>query len=288
MRLVEELTLRRRSVNTIDNYVRAVAELARFHGKRPDRLDDGQIRDYLLNLHQRKQAANTINVKICALRFFFQHVIGRNIDELIGSIIHPKVPRKLPNPYSRTQIARMFEGCRLPWHRAFLMTVYGAGLRLREACLLKPCHVHSDRGLLRIECGKGAKDRYSILSPTLLRELRQYWRDCRNANDVWLFPNTRDPRQPITRKAAQMVFYAAIKRAGLNNHGGIHSLRHSFATHLLETGVEVTVVQKLLGHRSLGTTARYLHVTAERLRDVQSPLELLEAPVLTPYKRPRA
>lgn len=279
-RLIEELTLRGRSVNTIGNYVRALAELAGHYGMSPDRLDDEQLRAFVLMLHERKQSASTINVKVSAMRFFYSRVAGRPVDHLLKPLVRPKQGRKLPDPYSREEIARLLGACRLAWHRAFLSTVYGAGVRLEEACRLRPCQIHSSRGLLRVDKGKGAKDRYTILSPKLLEELRAYWRQCRKPGDRWIFPHAVRPDEPVGRKTAQMVFYNNIERAGLPNRGGIHSLRHSFATHLLESGVEITVVQKLLGHRFLGTTAHYLHVTRERVEATRSPLELLDAPQL--------
>jgi len=286
-RLIEELTLRGCSVNTIGNYVRAIAELANHYRIRPDRLGDEQIRAFVLRLHARKQSASTICVKVSAMRFFYLHVLGRPVDEVVRPLLRPKKGRRLPNPYGRQEISRLLEACRLPWHRAFLMSVYGCGLRVEEACRLRPCQIQSARNLLRVDDGKGRKDRYTILSPKLLDELRAYWRECRNSGDRWLFPNTRHPERPSNRRTGQMVFYANIERAGLPNRGGIHCLRHSFATHLLEAGVEITVVQKLLGHRSLSTTARYLHVTQARISSTQSPLELLNAPRLFERARPK-
>ena len=158
------------------------------------------------------------------------------------------------------------------------MTVYGAGLRLNEACHLKAEHLDSARGQIRVVQGKGKKDRYTLLSPRLLQELRQYWKCCRP--QVWLFPASRDPQQPMIDKTAQRIFYQAVARAGLPDKGGIHSLRHSFATHLLEAGVEITVVQRLLGHASLSTTTTYLHVRQERLAQIAGPLQWLDLSAL--------
>jgi site-specific recombinase XerD len=153
------------------------------------------------------------------------------------------------------------------------MTVYGAGLRLNEACHLKPAHIDSARMLLRVEEGKGRKDRYTLLSPRLLQELRSYWLSVRPG--PWLFFG-RERQLPLPEGTGQGIFNHAVERAGLPKKGGIHSLRHSFATHLLESGVEITVVQKLLGHSSLSSTVTYLHVRRERVAQVQSPLQLLD------------
>jgi site-specific recombinase XerD len=154
------------------------------------------------------------------------------------------------------------------------MTVYGAGLRLGEACGLEPRHIDSARMQIRVEQGKGRKDRYTLLSARLLQELRAYWRMFQPGR--WLFPSSHDAQKPMPGNTGQRIFTQAVARAGLPSKGGIHSLRHSFATHLLESGVEITIVQRLLGHNSLSVTANYLHVRRERLAQVQSPLQLLD------------
>jgi site-specific recombinase XerD len=169
-------------------------------------------------------------------------------------------------------------GCPHPKHRAFLMTVYGAGLRLNEACHLQAEHIDRARMQIRVEQAKGQKDRYTLLSPRLLEELDSYWRSFRPRH--WIFPSSRDPKAPLADATAQKIFYKAVARAGLPRKGGIHSLRHSFATHLLEGGVEITVVQRLLGHSNLSTTSNYLHVRQERLAQIKSPLQLLDLSVL--------
>jgi site-specific recombinase XerD len=165
-------------------------------------------------------------------------------------------------------------GCRQPRHRTFLATVYAAGLRLNEACHLRLCDIDSARMQMRVVQGKGRKDRYTLLSPKLLEELRTYWRLYRPAH--WLFPSPRDLQRPLCDGTAQHMYYLAVERAGLPRKGGIHCLRHSFATHLLEAGVEITVLQRLLGHSYLVTTAGYLHVRQERLAQIKSPLELID------------
>jgi site-specific recombinase XerD len=156
-------------------------------------------------------------------------------------------------------------------HRVFLMTVYGAGLRLNEACHLKVSHIESGRMMLRVDQGKGRKDRYTILSPWLLEELRTYYRQERPG--IWLFPSRRGGDIPMINGTAQKVFYCALERAGLPNRGGIHSLRHSFATHLLEDGVDLLTLKMLLGHSHFSTTAGYLHISRQRLAAVRSPLD---------------
>ena len=154
------------------------------------------------------------------------------------------------------------------------MTVYGGGLRLEEACHLKAEHLNRARMQIRIDQGKGRKDRYTPLSPVLLKMLERYWQADRPQH--WLFPATTDPMIPMDPKTGQKMFYRAVARAGLPHRGGIHSLRRSFVTHLLEAGVEITVVQRLLGHSQVATTANYLHVRQERVAEIKSPLQLLD------------
>ena len=163
------------------------------------------------------------------------------------------------------------DGCRSAAQRTFLMTVYGAGLRLNEACHLKVKNIESGRMMLRVEQGKGRKDRYTILSPWLLEELRGYYR--RQRPGVWLFPARRGGDVPMVDGTAQRIFYRSLARAGLPNRGGIHSLRHSFATHLLEDGVDLLTLKMLLGHSHFSTTAAYLHVSRRQLQAVRSPLD---------------
>ncbi|MGH8648630.1 MAG: tyrosine-type recombinase/integrase, partial [Burkholderiales bacterium] len=161
-------------------------------------------------------------------------------------------------------------------HRALLMATYGGGLRLQEVCHLKLCDIDSDRMTLRVEQGKGAKDRYTLLSARLLNELRRYWMACRPR--LWLFPSPRDPEQPLSKHTAHRIYHAAKDRAGITKAGGIHALRHAFATHMLEAGVDVHTIQRLMGHDSLSTTARYFHLAQKHLSGTASPLDLLERP----------
>ena len=155
---------------------------------------------------------------------------------------------------------------------------HAAGLRVSEVCHLKPCDIMSSRMQIRVEQGKGNKDRYTLLSPKLLEELRAYWRLCHPG--PWLFPTQRDPAKPLDQRALQFIFTSTLRKAGLPNHGGIHSLRHSFATHLLEAGVDLVTLQRLLGHRALATTARYLHLRSTR--QIKSPLDLIQFNSLCP------
>jgi site-specific recombinase XerD len=182
----------------------------------------------------------------------------------------------LPEPLSRDEIARLFEITTNLKHRALLMTVYGGGLRVSEVVCLRPQDIHSGRMLIRVNQGKGRKDRYTLLSARLLEELRTYWRQYR-PQQGWLFPGGNG-KGSLSAGAAKRIFYAAKERAGIVHGHGIHCLRHSFATHLMEAGVPLPTIQRLMGHASLNSTAKYLHVTSQHLDGVHSPLDLLRLP----------
>ena len=268
-KLIEELVLRGMSGRTQEAYLHHVYHLAKFFGLSPDKLSDEQVRQYLVHLaSERKLSASTVNQAVNAFRFFYEHVIHREVEALRRALPHGR-------KFSIEEVEKLLTiGAVHPKHRVFLMTVYGAGLRLNEACHLKFEHLDRARRQIRVEQGKGKKDRYTLLSPRLLSELETYWRVCRPRH--WLFPSIRDPQRPLLDGTAQKIYYAAVRRAGLRRKGGIHCLRHSFATHLLEAGVEITALQRLLGHASLSTTTVYLHVRQERLAQIAGPLELLD------------
>jgi site-specific recombinase XerD len=252
---INELTLRGFSPRTLECYVYWVYDLARFYHQRPDLLNDGQLKAYLLHLQtQRRLSSSSIRQAVHSLRSFFTLVLGRPEAEMKSVLVAPRLEMRRPDVFSLQEIQRLLTvGARDLRERAFLATVYSAGLRLNEACHLRVEDVRADRQQLRIQQGKGKKDRYSLLPDRLIVLLREYWKAYR----------------------AQRIYWRALERAGLPRRGGIHALRHSFATHLLEAGVELPVLQRLLGHRSLKTTSHYLHVRAERLAQIKSPLELI-------------
>jgi site-specific recombinase XerD len=255
--------------------VAAVYGLAKYYHKAPDQLTDEQLKDYMFYLaSERKLAVASLNQTVCALRSFYTLVLQRPLQPLKLALPTLAGAVRRPQVFAIEELERLFTvGCLQPKHRAFLMTVYGAGLRLGEACRLQPGHILSARMQIRIEQGKGRKDRYTLLSPRLLEELRQYWRLYRPQE--WLFFGS-DKQRPLSEKTGQRIFEGAGQRAGLPRKGGIHSLRHSFATHLLEAGVEIPAVQRLLGHSHISTTMTYLHVRRERLSQIQGPLQLLD------------
>ena len=273
---IRELVIRGMSPRTQEAYVLAVYYLAKHYHRSPDQLSNEEIKNYLYYLAtERKLSASTLNQRVSAFRFLYEVVLHRGIEEVRESM--PRVHRAIRRPqvFSVEELEDLFRrGCTYPKARAFLMTVYGAGLRLDEACHLKFEHLLRSRKQIRVVQGKGRKDRYTLLSPRLLEELERYWQWFRPA--YWLFPAQSNPQAPMDYHVGQRIFYRAVKRAGLPHRGGIHSLRHSFATHLLEAGVEITVVQRLLGHSSLATTANYLHVRQQRLAQIKSPLQLLD------------
>lgn len=279
-RLIEEIALRGYSDKTKEAYVHAVACLAQHYGRAPDGLSDEELRAYLLHLHRDSpKAASTLNVAVSGLRFFYQRVLHRPFTHLERNLPRPRQAKRRPKAYTRAEIQRLLEtGCPNAKHRAFLMTVYGAGLRLNEACHLRPEQIDRSAGQIRVEQGKGRKDRYTVLPARLLRELEAYWRKYRPSGG-WLFASTRHPQAPMPDGTGQKIFYQAVARAGLPDKGGIHCLRHSFATHWMEAGLPLFVLKRLLGHTSLSTTSKYLHVSREHLAKIKSPLDQLPDPL---------
>jgi site-specific recombinase XerD len=273
---IRELVLRGMSSRTQEAYVAAVYQLAKYYRKAPNQLSDEEIKNYLFYLaSEKKVSASTLNQVVSAFRSFYGLVLGRPLEELRKVMPYGRREVRRARVYSITEIERLLTlGCPSQRDRVFLMTVYGGGLRLNEACHLRPQDIDSARMQIRVEQGKGKKDRYTLLSPKLLQELRNYWQAFRPS--PWLFISCQQPKEPMPDGTAQRIYWRAVDRAGLPDKGGIHTLRHSFATHLLEMGVEITVVQRLLGHSSLSTTSGYLHVRQERLAQIQSPLQLID------------
>lgn len=275
-RMTDAMVLRGFAARTQESYLSAIAGLARHYGKRPDELTGDQLQDYLLFLiNDRKLAYASVNAAACGMRFFYGQVLGRTTVRL--DIPMAKAPKRLPQILSREQVVKLIGAARTPRARMLLMTTYSAGLRVSEVCALELTDIESapDRMCIKVRQGKGAKDRYTLLSPRLLDELRAYWRLCRPRR--WLFPNT-DGQAPLYDQTAQRIYCAARDAAGIAPEGGIHTLRHCFATHLLEAGVDLPTLQRLLGHGHVTTTMRYLHLARRRVTGTTSPLELLDLP----------
>ncbi len=279
--LIRELQLRRYSPRTQTHYVSAVRGLAAYYRIAPDRLSARQVQDYVLYLMQERRLGwSTVNTIVAGLKFFYGQTLKR-LD--VGlSIPQRRTPRRLPEIYSAQDLQRLFAAPTNLRDRALLMTTYGGGLRVSEVIRLQIPDIDSQRHLFHIHSGKGDKDRYTLLSPRLVEELRAYWRRHRPA--LWLFPG-KNPQQHLSHDTARRIFSRARWMAGITKKGSIHVLRHSFATHLLEAGVDVRTIQILLGHSSIRSTTWYLHMTQKTLDATQSPLELLDLSHLPSFAR---
>ncbi|MBK7662655.1 MAG: site-specific integrase [Sterolibacteriaceae bacterium] len=273
-RMEQAMVLRGFAERTEAAYLGCIFGLARHTRRSPDSLDVAAIQAYLLHLiTEKKLAYSSVNQAVCAIRFLFAVVLGR--EKLACEIPMARVPKRLPQILTREEVARLFAHCRDVRSRTLLMTTYAAGLRLSEVCALQPADIESapERMCIKVRQGKGGKDRYTLLSPRLLAALRIYWRAARPR--IWLFPNGSGDG-PMFDKTAQRAYHAARAAAGIASGGGIHTLRHAFATHLLEAGVDIHTIQRLLGHGHVGTTMRYFHLARAHLTGTASPLELLD------------
>ena len=276
-RMLEDMQMRNLSRGTQSVYVRAVAQLARHYQKSPDQLGREDIRSYLVGLVQKRRVApSTYNQIRCALKFFYQVTLGQ--EWALDRIVCQQKEKHLPVVLSRAEVVQFFSAIRKMKlkFRALFMTIYGAGLRGSEAAALQVSDIDSQRMVIRVRQGKGKKDRYVMLSPKLLAALREYWKAFRP--QTWLFYSGRDRSRPLTRAAILKSCRNIARRAGLSKRVTLHSLRHSFATHLLEAGTDLRTIQLLLGHRSLRTTALYTYVSMAKVTATTSPLDLLELP----------
>jgi site-specific recombinase XerD len=270
----EAMVLRGFSPRTRESYLACVRALAKHYWQSPDVLDGQRIQAYLLHLiTEKKLAYASVNQAACAFRFLFGTVLHKS--EMRLDIPMAKVPKRLPQILTRAEVSRLIEAALTLRGRTLLATTYAAGLRVSELCALQLTDIESapERMCIKVCQGKGARDRYTLLSPRLLEMLRRYWRDQRAR--TWLFPN-RSGSAPIEIKTAQRIYCAARDAAGIAPEGGIHSLRHAFATHLIEAGVDLPTVQQLLGHGHISTTMRYVHLARARVTGTTSPLELLD------------
>jgi integrase/recombinase XerD len=276
-KMQSDMVVRRLSAHTQEAYLGAVVRLVRFYRKSPDRITAEEIQAYIVHLLQERRLAwSSVNVALQGIRFLHYVTLGREQAEFY--IPGPKRTGKLPQILSPEEVRRILGAPRNLKHQTLLMTTYAAGLRVSELVRLRIQDIDSDRMTIRVEQGKGAKDRYTLLSSRLLAQLRQYCQSCKVVrSDVWLFPSV-DRSQPLDVTSAQRVFHAAKRQAQVRKEGGIHALRHAFATHLLEAGTDLHTIQRLLGHSSLRTTARYLHLAQSAVTAPLSPLDRLELP----------
>lgn len=272
-RFIDDLRLRNYASRTVETYVSQIAMFATHFGKSPEVLGPNEVRDYQLHLLARKRSWSTFNQAVCALRFLYGTTLGR--PEQLPMIPYGKKPKRLRSVLAAKEVLRLIDAADTPRDRVFLEVAYGCGLRLSELIHLQVCDIDSARMVIHVRQGKGAKDRLVPLSRRLLADLRAYWRLYRPL--TWLFPGD-NPAQPISAANMQRRLRQLVKRVGLTKHCSMHTLRHSYATHLLEAGVDVFTVQMLLGHRHLETTTVYLHVSTQRLQQTPSLLDLLVLP----------
>jgi integrase/recombinase XerD len=277
-RMLDALVLRGMAIRTQEAYIDAVARLARHYRRSPDTLTAEEVQHYLLHLlRERRLSRSSVNQYGCACRFLYGTVLGLDGDAF--QIPLAPAPQRLPEILSRGELARLFAAARHLKSRTFLMLADGTGLRLSELCHLRAQHIdsHADRMCIRVEQGKGGKDRYVPLSEEVLQLLRTWWRSAHPG--PWLFAGVRDASRAVDTGSAQRWYYLARDAAGITKHGGIHSLRHAYATHLLEAGVDLYSLQQWLGHNHVSTTTRYLHLARPDAPDGarRAPLALLGA-----------
>lgn len=275
-RMIDDMMLRNLSPATQRSYLHAVTKFSRHFGRSPDRLGLEDVRAFQVYLVSQGISWPSLNQTVCALRFFYGVTLNRG--EIPERIAYARTPRKLPAILSPDEVVRFLEAVPSLKSRAALTTAYAAGLRVSEAVSLKIGDIDSDRMLLQVRHGKGAKDRTVMLSAQLLDILRTYWRLTRPTD--WLFPGRGE--RPIDVTVLHSACRSATKAAGLTKKVSVHTLRHSFATHLLESGVDIRIIQVLLGHNILSTTARYTQVATTTIAAAQSPLDRLTLEVVPP------
>jgi len=275
-RMTEDMQVRNLALNTQTSYLQQVSLFARHFNKSPERLGPEDIRAYQVYLtSEKKLSPSSALIAIAALRFLYKVSLKKDwsFEDVIPA---PKKPQKLPVVPSPEEVLHFLSCVGSTMHRAILTTCYAAGLRISEAIRLKPTHIDSQRMVIRVEQGKGQKDRYVMLSPKLLETLRSYWRAVRPKD--WLFEGDV-AGQPINRSSVELACQKARRVSRIRKPITPHSLRHGFAVHLLESGTDVRTIQLLLGHRSLATTARYLRIATSKVCSTSSPLDLLPRPV---------
>ena len=274
--MLEELQRRNYSQSTTTTYIRTVEDFARYFKRRPDQLGPEHIREYQAQLFsKRKLAPNTVTQRLAALRFFFVKTLHKPWSA--NETPYPKKVVRLPAILSQEEVARLIDAAYTPFHRVVLMTLYATGVRRAELAHLKVTDIDSQRMVIHVQGGKGRKDRDVMLSPKLLEALREHWRSLRRKPAEWLFPGNRwhTATHPINTKVAWQACQAAAQRAGIQKEVHPHTLRHCFATHLLEAGADLRTIQILLGHRDLEETTIYLHLSQRHLNATASPLDSL-------------
>lgn len=271
-RMKQEMQLIGLAESTQSIYIKAVIQLNDYYDKRPlSTLSSEQIREYLLHLKNKSLAPNTYNVQIYALRFFYCVTLRQPLRKL--DLQTTKVTYKLPSILSADEVKRIIQATDNIKHRTLLITIYGAGLRVSEAVNLRMDDIDGKRKTLHIRCGKGGKDRYVILSSVVYQALKEYWCACRFEDFV--FPNHQNAHKSLSTASAAKIFKTAKARADIKKDGGIHSMRHAFATHLLESGADIFAIKELLGHASIHSTVRYLAFVPGRHKNLKLPIDQL-------------
>jgi site-specific recombinase XerD len=277
--MMDDMRMRKFEPKTQSNYIRAVRRFTEYLGRSPDTATIEDLRRFQLHLVDTGTSPITRNATLSGLKFFFDVTLGRG--ELMAKMQPVRVPQKLPVVLSPEEVARLIAAAHNLKHQTALSIAYGAGLRVSEVVALKVGDIDSQRMTLRVEQAKGRKDRYAMLSPVLLERLRTWWRVAHAQGKMlpggWLFPGL-NPVEPLTARQLNRAIHAAAEAAHLDKRVTMHSLRHAFATHLLEQKVDIRVIQVLLGHKKLETTTVYAHVATDVLRQVVSPLEILPTP----------
>lgn len=278
-KMIAEMQLRRFSENTQESYLRSVTELAKHYHKSPDSINTEQLKEYVLFLTNEKNLSwSSINTITAGIRFLFGETLQRK--DISLAIPPRKTPKRLPEIFGPCELISLFDSVKNIKHRTILITAYACGLRVSEVINLKVGDIDSNRMVVRVEHGKGDKDRYTILSPRLLKELRLYWLKYRPT--LWLFYSGKN-KEKLSRATPQLVFKKAKTKAGITKKVTFHSLRHNFASNLLEAGADIRTIQILLGHSSITSTAKYLHVARKDLGSIKSPLDLLYVPDLKKF-----
>ena len=278
-RMLDDLRIRKLSPKTQSAYIRAVRNFTKYLGRAPDTATIDDLRNYQLHLVDAGTSPTSLNAAIIGLKFFFDVTLDRA--ELMAKMRPVRVPQRLPVVLSKEEVGRLIAACGNLKHQTALSLAYGTGLRAAEVTALKVGDIDSERMTLRVEQGKGRKDRYAMLSPVLLDRLRVWWKVARAQGKMldggWLFPGL-DPLDQLSTRQLNRAIHAAADLAGIDKRVSMHTLRHSFATHLLEQKVDIRIIQVLLGHKKLDTTAIYTQVATDLLREVISPLEALRSP----------
>jgi site-specific recombinase XerD len=278
--MIEDMRLRGFSARTQEAYTRSVCQMARHFGKSPDLISEQELRDYFLYLTTVKKLARaSVTIALCGIKFFFEKTLQR--EWKLFELVRPLREKKLPVILSRKEVRRILKEIRIPVYRVCLTTIYASGLRLMEGARLQVSDVDSDRMLLHVH-GKANRDRYVPLQEALLRKLREHW--CTHRSPRWLFPaptrrglkhSIAHDGGPVTRSSLQSAFRRAVIKSGISKRAHVHTLRHSYATHLLEAGVNLRIIQTYLGHSSARTTQIYTHLTQEVIKTAKNPVNRL-------------